>query len=578
MHVVRHRVDPRSGVLRAVVTLLVLTAVGHAQALSVSVEVFTTVPGSAVDIVNAGDSRLFVVEQEGLIRVVQSDGTVLGTEFIDISGRLVSGGERGLLGLAFDPMYASNGRFYVYYTRDPDPMMVGEAGEGDLVISRFNVTGNPNIADDTSESILLVIPHPLQSNHNGGNLVFGPDGYLYIGTGDGGGGGDPFENGQDGNALLGKMLRIDVNGGPPYGIPGSNPFVGSAPRDEIWQFGLRNPFRFSFDRLTGDLWIGDVGQNSWEEVDFQPASSPGGENWGWDCYEGNHPFELTGCGPMGSYNFPVHEYDHSGGNCTVIGGYVYRGSQYPVLYGHYLFADYCSGNMWTLFPDGGGGFDLNPLGDLLPIFSTSTFGQDINGELYIGELNGTIYHIVENTPASALTCGSTPLSGCRLPTQSDKALLLLKEGSDDSKDKLIWKWLKGADTTLGQLGDPTTTTDYALCVYSGTGETLIMEAKVPAAGTCGGGPCWSTAGSTGFKYKSKPAVSDGIEKVLVKSGAAGKAKALVKGKGPGLNMPALPLLQPVRVQLINELNECAEAVYSGTPIHNDTNQFKGKAD
>ena len=242
-----------------------------------------------VDIVNAGDSRLFIVEQRGIIKIIDGNGQVLSTPFLDIDARVGSqGNEQGLLGLAFHPDYANNGFFYVNYTNN----------SGDTRIARFKVSAdNPNVADPNSEKLLLPVDQPY-SNHNAGDLTFGPDGYLYFGLGDGGSGGDPQNNGQTATAYLGKMLRIDVDNGDPYAIPPTNPFKDTDfYLDEIWATGLRNPWRFSFDRLTGDLWIGDVGQDAWEEIDFQPASSTGGENYGWRCYEGNHVYSMSGSCP-----------------------------------------------------------------------------------------------------------------------------------------------------------------------------------------------------------------------------------------------------------------------------------------
>jgi glucose/arabinose dehydrogenase len=392
--------------------LLVVPRARSAGSLNVSLASFATGLSSPVDIANAGDSRLFVVERAGYIRIVQSNGTVVGTPFLDIASRVFSSGsEQGLLGLAFHPDYASNGYFYVYYTRDHATGSL----DGDLVIARYSVTANPNVADPSSEVILLVVDHLNgQSNHNGGNLEFGPDGYLYIGTGDGGGGGDPSENGQDLTDLQGKLLRIDVDGGAGnapdcgmqnavYTVPAGNPYDDGAGGDcdEIWHWGLRNPWRFSFDSLTADLWIGDVGQNLWEEINHQPAASAGGENWGWDCYEGNHLYADGSpgipCGSSSNYDFPVQEYDHSGSRCSVTGGYVYRGAQYPELYGHYLYADYCSGEFWTLTPAGGGNWTLTTLGDLGGGFTT--FGEDADGELYTAS-GSTIWHIEEDTLAT----------------------------------------------------------------------------------------------------------------------------------------------------------------------------------
>ena len=270
-----------------------------------------------------GSGRLFVVLQGGTIRIIKN-GVLQSTPFLDISTRVSCCGERGLLSVAFPPGYAGKGHFYVYYTNTA----------GNLVIARYSLTANPDVADASSEAIVLTIDHPTFSNHNGGQLAFGPDGYLYIGTGDGGSAGDPNGNGQNTNVLLAKVLRIDVeSGATPYAIPGSNPVITPTPsRGEIWAYGLRNPWRFSFDRSTGDLYIGDVGQNNYEEVDFQPAASSGGQNYGWNIMEGLHCYNATTCN-MSGLTLPVLEYDHSASNCAITGGFVYRGTQFARMQG-----------------------------------------------------------------------------------------------------------------------------------------------------------------------------------------------------------------------------------------------------
>lgn len=340
------------------------------------------------DITNCGDDRLFVVEQGGKIWILDKNGVKLPTPFLDIDPKVgSSGNEQGLLGLAFHPDYAHTGYFYVNYTDN----------NGDTRISRFSVSANdPNVATSASELIMLQVDQPY-SNHNGGCLKFGPDGYLYIGLGDGGSGGDPQGNAQNRNTFLGKMLRIAVdNPTVPYTVPASNPFINDPTTlDEIWAIGLRNPWRFSFDRLTGDLWIGDVGQDSWEEVDFQPTSSTGGENYGWRCYEGNHTFNTsTNCPNMNALTFPVAEYANSGAlGCSVTGGFVYRGFSFPDLYGKYIYTDYCTGIIWTIEPNGVGGWtnvqDANLVNNQLV-----SFGENKNGELFaLGNGNGIVYRV-----------------------------------------------------------------------------------------------------------------------------------------------------------------------------------------
>ena len=357
-----------------------------------------------VDIAFTGivtDTRKFVVERDGRIKIVQG-GTVLTTTFLNITGKVDNSyAEEGLLGLAFAPDYATSGHFYVYY------VIEGGGDAGDLQVSRFIVSGDPNVADDT-ETEILTIPHPICENHNGGDLNFGPDGYLYIGPGDGGGsndncGGQPANDNdaQRLNSLLGKILRINVTGVATYTVPASNPFtqtVGALP--EIWAWGLRNPWRFSFDRLTGEMYIADVGQNEYEEVSLQPADSQGGENYGWRCYEGFHLH--VACGQPGPFVAPILEYSHSPNDDRAItGGYVYRGDDYVALNGYYFFADYISGRFWAW---GGCSPAMTALGTLLGSANPSTFGQDAQGMIYVADLGGEIYRLAgpEAPPAPVL--------------------------------------------------------------------------------------------------------------------------------------------------------------------------------
>lgn len=345
--------------------------------------------GSITSITNARDARLFLTIQTGQIRIY-SGGTVLSTPFLDLSSLVSCCGERGLLSVAFHPQYASNRYFFVYYTN----------AAGDIEIARYQrMAANANLADPSTRAVLLTIPHPINANHNGGQLQFGPDGYLYLGTGDGGSGNDPPCNAQNDAVALGKMLRIDVdqnvNAPPFYGVPPSNPHATQAyPRNLTWAKGLRNPFRFSFDRVTGDFWIADVGQSAEEEIDFQPRASVGGENYGWKVMEGTlcGGDDRNGCSPLPpacgdpSYTGPLYEYDHTFG-CAVIGGYVYRGSQDLSLYGVYVYGDECSGNLW------GNGQLLTPT---LP--GLQTFGEDLAGELYLGTGGGGLYLLTHPSP------------------------------------------------------------------------------------------------------------------------------------------------------------------------------------
>jgi len=343
-----------------------------------------------IGVTNAGDGsgRLFVVQQGGQVRVIDSNGSLRVASFVDLSGRILAGGERGLLGLAFHPGFAANGRLFVDYTR---------AGDGATVISELTALPGHGSADPASEKILLTISQPF-ANHNGGQIAFGPDGYLYIGMGDGGGGGDPNGNGQNRQVLLGKILRIAVNGTPApgkaYAIPSSNPYAagGISPGGglpEIWAYGLRNPWRFSFDRGSGDLYIGDVGQNAWEEIDRQAAGSRGGLNYGWNAWEGRHCYS-TACSTVTAVP-PIVEYGHNPG-CSVTGGYVYRGARQPALKGIYLFGDYCSGTIFSV-PAGGG--TLAPRAVAQTGLLISSFGEGEDGEVYLVDLGaGGLYRLV----------------------------------------------------------------------------------------------------------------------------------------------------------------------------------------
>lgn len=341
-----------------------------------------------VDLQNAGDDRLFVVEKAGAIKILNSDGTVNATPFIDIDNIVINpqgtNDERGLLGLAFHPDYATNGFFYVNYINL----------SGNTQVSRFSVDpGDPDIALPGSELPIIDYIQPFQ-NHNGGSLAFGPDGFLYIASGDGGSGGDPGNRAQNTTLLLGKLLRIDVDnpgGGNNYGIPVDNPFFGHPTNaEEIWAYGLRNPWKFSFDRTADDLWIGDVGQGDVEEINKQPVTADG-LNYGWRCYEGSQPFNTTGCPPVGDLTFPEAEYSSSSGsgNCSVTGGYVYRGSMWPGLQGLYFAADVCSGKLFTVDADGNlvdhGGYGGTWV----------SFGENNDKELFVVDIGGDVYRIID---------------------------------------------------------------------------------------------------------------------------------------------------------------------------------------
>ena len=344
-----------------------------------------------LDLQNAGDGtdRIFVVEQSGKIYVFENNtGVTVKKKFLDITDSVSSGGEMGLLGLAFHPNYENNGYFYVNYTKSSPYRRT--------LIVRFQVSNaNPDSADRSSSKILMEIAQPF-SNHNGGQLAFGPDGYLYIALGDGGSGGDPQGNAQNKSSLLGKLLRIDVDqtqGSINYAIPLNNPFKNNTQgfKEEIYAYGLRNPWRFSFDSPTGRLWCADVGQNAWEEIDLIVK----GGNYGWRCYEGNHNYDLSGCTDT-NYIFPVWEYSHSDG-VSITGGYVYRGPNLPDLYGKYIYGDFGTRKIWALTYDG-----INPPTNKLLLTSSvsiASFGVDINNELYVVGYNGIIYRF---TPTASI--------------------------------------------------------------------------------------------------------------------------------------------------------------------------------
>jgi glucose/arabinose dehydrogenase len=342
-------------------------------------------------VTNAGDGsgRLFIVEQGGKILVYKS-GAVLPTPFLDIGDQLATGTEQGFLGLAFHPHYETNGKFYVYFTRRG----------GDIAINEYHVTSNPDVATRAGGRRIITIAHPPSTNHNGGMLAFGKDGYLYIGVGDGGGSGDAGNHAQNKDSLLGKILRININGtlgSRQYLISKSNPFVGKPGRNEIWSYGLRNPWRFSFDRLTGNIWVGDVGQDRYEEIDRKLANSTAapngrGSNYGWRVLEGSHCFRpSSGCSKAGKV-LPITEYSHAGGRCSVTGGYVYRGTASPSLAGRYVFADFCSGTIWTVSASAPTGTTRTVL--LASGLMVSSFGEDEAGEVYVVDHGGAVYQLV----------------------------------------------------------------------------------------------------------------------------------------------------------------------------------------
>jgi hypothetical protein len=442
--------------------------------------------------------RLFVVEQTGKVRIFNLDtGQVLLTPFLDFSDRISTSGERGLLDIAFHPQYASNGFFYVNYS---------QSGSGDTIIARYSVSGDPNVADPDSEVILKMIPQD-DTGHNGSQIRFGPDGYLYFAVGDGGTDFDANNRPQDPQSLLGKIIRLDVDNPPTY-VPATNPFVGDpGVLDEIWAFGMRNPFRFTFDRLTGDMWIGDVGQAEREEIDFEPAGFPGGRNYGWSCMEG------TLCAPWGTctcnapeLTLPVHEIAHrtGDGTCSVIGGFVYRGCRIPHLGGRYFYADYCGDYIrsFRFTPDGEGGgtisdeidhsAELNPGAAIQPIV---TFGEDDEGELYFASMAGGLWKIV---PASETfeVCGNLvvgPGEECEPPgvTDCDCACRIVPcpdaSFADDFEADLGWSvsggassgaWVRAVPADHG-LGDPPADADGSgMCFVTGVDDDVDGETRL----------------------------------------------------------------------------------------------------
>lgn len=430
-----------------VLTLFLAVSFCRAQLPELELEDFAEGFDRPLDIQNCGDSRLFIVEQAGKIWILDEQGNKSEEPFLDISSRVLSDGfEQGLLGLAFHPNYAENGYFYVNFI----------TLAGNTRIARFSVTpNNPNKADPFTEKILLKVNQPFE-NHNAGVLRFGPDGYLYIPLGDGGDAGDPFENAQDPSQLLGKILRIDVDSGDPYNIPPTNPFVnvaGHAP--EIWAMGLRNPFRCSFDRLTGDFWIADVGQNRWEEINYQPAASTGGENYGWDCKEGAHEFQPGNCDFLDVLTDPIYEYPHKKGDCTIIGGFVYRGSEFPNLYGKYVYNDYCSGKFRVLFLQGTEWKSVDVLEE--GPFEYVTFGEDIHGELYTADIEGgEVFHIIDNSPVKLGNSSS----------QSNVELY-----PNPNSGQFTVNWISSADNT-----------NCGIEIMNVIGQTMIEETRLANSG------------------------------------------------------------------------------------------------
>ncbi|MHA3789624.1 PQQ-dependent sugar dehydrogenase [Flavobacterium hauense] len=356
--------------------LLSLFMTGMASAQTISLELFADGFDRPAEIANAGDSRLFLVEQTGRIQILNADGTTNETPFLNLSTLISTGNEQGLLGLAFHPDYVTNGYFYVDYTD----------GNGDTVIARYTKsTTDANAADPNSALVMLTVEQPFD-NHNGGCLRFGPDGYLYIAMGDGGSGGDPGNRAQNKNELLGKILRLDVNAAAPY-IPATNPYVGIDGADAVWALGLRNPWKFSFN--DGNIWIADVGQENIEEINRMSATASG-INYGWKCFEGTDVYSTDNCSLVEMYTMPVAQYEHEGtSRCSITGGYVYTGSAYPNMQGKYFFADYCTAEIGVV-----DGSTLSWVGNFSG--TITTFGVDANQELYAAG-SGTVYKVIDTT-------------------------------------------------------------------------------------------------------------------------------------------------------------------------------------
>ncbi len=452
----------------------------------VGLQPVVTAPATVTAITHAGDIRLFVTLQDGRI-VIVAGGALRAQPFLDLRGQISTGGERGLLSTAFHPRYAQNGFFFVNYTNP----------SGDTVIARYRVSGDPERADPASARILLTIAQPF-ANHNGGQLQFGPDGYLYVGMGDGGSANDPACRAQKGDTLLGKLLRLDVDQNvdtaPFYGIPPDNPFRGPGdPLDEIWASGLRNPWRFSFDRSNGELWIADVGQGQREEVDFQPALSSGGQNYGWKLMEGTQCGGNDAC-PAGTpacnssaFTDPVLEYAHQG-HCSITGGYVYRGSAVPQLRGAYVFGDLCSGAMWAAFRDGDGS---RLVVRSLPVSAPSltTFGEDAAGELFAATGGGQIFRFVNLGPGP----GPQPIDRVGLYEPVPSRFELKQANTRTASVTLVrfgprnsgWlpiagDWDGDGDTTVG-LYDPDTGTFRLKNSHAGRNADIVLRLQPPTA-------------------------------------------------------------------------------------------------
>jgi len=488
----------------------------QSQLTQLTLEPFANGLQNPVGLYNMGDERIFVLEKDECdIEILNPSGTNVG-KFLDLTGSVSTGGERGLLGMAFHPDYSNNGKFYVNYTNNL----------GNTVVSEFSVSADPNLADPSSEDILLTISQDF-SNHNGGHIAFGADGYLYIGMGDGGSAGDPNNRSQNMSSLLGKMLRIEVTGNGTYSIPNDNPFLNNSTiPEEIWSIGLRNPWKFSFDSETGDLWIGDVGQSVKEEINYEPANSSGGINYGWRCKEGFSDYNPAGCSGL-TLTDPVADYTHSfpDGPCSITGGMVYRGAEFQNMVGHYFLTDYCDGKIFSLFPDGAGGFTETLLLET-GTFGYVAFGTDQLDNMYMVNVNGNIVKItdpcsdlsvsvsfngttlsassaladtyqwflngnaINNANASAFTPENTGVYTCEVYTNDGCTAL-----ASQSFNLAVGTYLAGCTQACANNFNPSASVDDGSCVYDGIGDGFGC-ASCP--GDFNGDGSVSTADLTGF--------------------------------------------------------------------------------
>jgi len=465
-----------------------------AQPTGLTLATFSTGYSRPVCIENCGDNRMFIVQQRGIIYITDMNGVKLTTPFLDITSLVnQSGNECGLLGLAFHPNYATNGYFYVNYTNGTDC-------NTSYVMRYTRSTGDPNIANPSSAFQIMTVSQPY-SNHNGGNMEFGPDGYLYLGFGDGGSGGDPQGYAQNTMTRLGKMLRIDVDGGSPFVVPPTNPYVGvSGYLSEIWAIGLRNPWRFSFDPLNGSLWIGDVGQDGWEEIDYVSANSAG-INYGWKCYEGNTVYSSGSCNINLTYTFPVLTYpsdNASGSGCSITGGFVYRGVQFGDMHGSYVFADYCSGKFWVANVDPP---NVSPFSFTMVLdeanFQISTFGTDYLGELYVAALmSGTIYRVQSTNcaPLSKITTASPTETLC----EGDNYLLEALTGQG-----FTYQWLLNGSDISGATNSSYLATE--------TGVYTVRVIKNPS--------CFAVSNSVNLLFKEVPDPQISGESIVCNDGS-----------------------------------------------------------